>query len=363
MGRQTGDQRPRHRVGPGSERHVWTADILDRPRSASEKAGASRSRLATLRRGLAKGTKLRRPVWCHSSLMRPWTMDSACICARRLRDFGQKSGHHAGAGDRSRGPRPAAREGHRQHHDRRRRRPPLEVDYIAKAVRITQKVIPPVDLMSTPRKILGGALPALLFRPLRREACRTPRLTAWSRTMAGRRSSLAGRLRPSQGPRSGAVKGAVDFPYDSTKPSHRIVQAEPPGVPTCFWRSVGPGHRYFRHRKLRRRTRACRRGGFGRLPPSSYSRRKPHLLACLDLAAEKADWGSALPPARSAAASVPKRVRLRLVAAIAEVESTTTARSRSAHDGGGRLQGPLDPDSVEAQIPGGSRRAHRRPLR
>src|SRR5207237_5896552 len=42
-----------------------------------------------------------------------------------------------------------------------------------------------------------------------------------------------------------AVEGAVEAPYDLPNIRVEYVRQEPPGIPTAFWRGVGPTHSIF----------------------------------------------------------------------------------------------------------------------
>ena len=73
------------------------------------------------------------------------------------------------------------------------------------------------------------------------------------------------------------------------------VRVEPPGIPTAFWRGVGPTHNCFVVESFIDELA----GAAGR-DPVDYRRallaRNPRALGVLNLAAEKAGWGKPLPP-------------------------------------------------------------------
>ena len=89
---------------------------------------------------------------------------------------------------------------------------------------------------------------------------------------------------------------AVDMPYDIPNFRVEYVRAEPPAVPTGFWRGVGPNNNVFAiecfmdelARKAGKDPIAFRRDMLGK---------EPRLRAALDLVAEKSNWGQALPVA------------------------------------------------------------------
>src|SRR5436309_5401820 len=87
-----------------------------------------------------------------------------------------------------------------------------------------------------------------------------------------------------------AVEGAVEPPY--TLPNVRVeyVRQEPPGVPTAFWRGVGPTHSIFVVESFIDELAAA-----AKRDPFEYRRalldRSPRAKAVLELAAEHAGWG------------------------------------------------------------------------
>ena len=91
-----------------------------------------------------------------------------------------------------------------------------------------------------------------------------------------------------------AVEGAAEPPY--ALPNIRVdyVRQEPPGVPTAFWRGVGPTHSIFVVESFIDELAAA-----ARRDPFEYRRalldRSPRARAVLELAAERAGWGRPLP--------------------------------------------------------------------
>jgi isoquinoline 1-oxidoreductase beta subunit len=150
---------------------------------------------------------------------------------------------------------------------------------------------------------------------------------------------------------SDAVDGAVDFPYETPNLHVEYVHAEPPAVPTCFWRSVGPGHNIFVVESF-----VDELAHTAGQDPVAFRRahleKEPRLLACLNLAAEKAGWGAAL-PARVGRGVACQSVFGSYGAAIVEAEvdndGEIALRVAAAVDCGT----VVNPDSVEAQIQGG----------
>ena len=195
----------------------------------------------------------------------------------------------------------------------------LEVDYIAKAVRIAQKVDGPVKVIWTREEDIQQALYRPFYFDRFAASLANGRITAWSHKIAG--SSIMARWLPpafKDGVDIDAVDGAIDVPYDTPNIHVEYVRAEPPGVATCFWRSVGPGHNIFVVESFVDEL-AHAAGQDGVAFRRAHLAKEPRLLACLDLAAEKAGWGGAL-PARVGRGVACQSVFGSYVAAILEAE-------------------------------------------
>ena len=229
----------------------------------------------------------------------------------------------------------------------------LEVDYIAKAVRIAQRVEGPVKVIWTREEDLQQALYRPFYFDRFQATLSGGKIAAWSHKIAG--SSVLARWRPpafKDGLDRDAVDGAVDFPYDTPNLHIEYVRTEPPGVLTCFLRSVGPGHNIFVVESFVDELAHAA----GKDPVAfrrAHLEKEPRLLACLNLAAEKSGWGSAL-PARVGRGVACQSVFGSYVAAIVEAEvddegEIAIRRVTAAVDCGT----VVNPDSVEAQIQGG----------
>ncbi len=229
----------------------------------------------------------------------------------------------------------------------------LEVDYIGKAVRIGQKVDGPLKVIWTREEDIQQALYRPFYFDRFAASLSNGKITAWSHKIAG--SSILARWAPpafKDGLDGDAVDGAIDFPYDTPNLHVEYVRAEPPGVPTCFWRSVGPGHNIFVVESF-----VDELAHAAGQDPVAFRRahlaKEPRLLACLDLAAEKAGWGSTL-PARAGRGVACQSVFGSYAAAIVEAEvdndgGVAIRRVTAAVDCGTAI----NPDTVEAQIQGG----------
>ncbi len=212
------------------------------------------------------------------------------------------------------------------------------MDYVAKAVRIAQKVDGPVKVIWTREEDIQQALYRPFYFDRFAASLSNGRITAWSHRIAG--SSILARWSPptfKDGLDGDAIDGAIDFPYDTPNLHVEYVHAEPPGVPTCFWRSVGPGHNIFVVESF-----VDELAHAAGQDPVAFRRahleKEPRLLACLNLAAEKAGWGSAL-PARVGRGVACQSVFGSYVAAIAGGGGRQRWRDRDpSRDGGDRLR-------------------------
>jgi isoquinoline 1-oxidoreductase subunit beta len=90
------------------------------------------------------------------------------------------------------------------------------------------------------------------------------------------------------------VEGAAEPPYELPNVLVDYVRQEPPGIPTAFWRGVGPTHSVFVVESFIDELAAA-----AQQDPLAYRRallgKSPRARAVLDLAAERAGWGQPLP--------------------------------------------------------------------
>src|SRR5207249_3552556 len=100
-----------------------------------------------------------------------------------------------------------------------------------------------------------------------------------------------------------AVEGAVRPPYTLPNIQVEYVRQEPPGIPTAFWRGVGPTHNIFVVESFMDELAAA-----ANKDPVDYRRalldNSPRAKAVLELAAEKSGWGQKLPPGSGRGISV-----------------------------------------------------------
>src|SRR5437762_1861653 len=119
---------------------------------------------------------------------------------------------------------------------------------------------------------------------------------AWRHRFAG--SSVLARWLPpafNKGIDPETIDGAVHLVYALPNFHVEYTRKEPPGIPTAFWRSVGPSHSVFVVESFIDELAAA----VGQ-DPVAYRRalldHSPRARAVLDLVAEKAGWGQPLAP-------------------------------------------------------------------
>jgi isoquinoline 1-oxidoreductase beta subunit len=177
---------------------------------------------------------------------------------------------------------------------------------------------------------------------------------AWNNRFAG--SSVIARWIPpafANGLDPDTTEGAIDLVYDIPNFHVEYVRVEPPGIPTAFWRSVGPSHNVFVTESVIDELAAA-----AKQDPVEYRRallgKSPRARAVLDLAAAKAGWGRPLPKGSGRGISL-QFVFGSYLAQVAEVEvakdgSVRVRRVVCAMDCGT----VVNPDTVRAQLQSGT---------
>jgi isoquinoline 1-oxidoreductase beta subunit len=172
----------------------------------------------------------------------------------------------------------------------------LEIDGIVRAVQIARQVDGPVKVVWTREEDIQHDMyrPSFVDR-LSAGLDRNGALVAWSHRFAG--SSVISRWVPpffQNGLDPDTTEAAIDLVYGLPNMHVEYVRTEPPGIPTAFWRSVGPSHNVFVVESFMDELAAA-----ARQDPVAYRRalldKSPRAKAVLDLAAEKAGWGRPLP--------------------------------------------------------------------
>ena len=227
----------------------------------------------------------------------------------------------------------------------------LEVDGVVRAVQIAKHVDGPVKVVWTREEdIQHDMYRPYWFDRISAGLDEKGRPVAWSNRFAG--SSVIARWLPpafNNGLDPDTTEGAIDLVYDLPNFHVEYVRVEPPGIPTAFWRSVGPSHNVFVTESFIDELAAA-----AKQDPVAYRLalldKSPRAKAVLELAAEKAGWGQPLPNG-SAAASPLQFVFATYMAQVAEVEVSKDGAVRvrrvvCAVDCGT----VVNPDTVRAQI-------------
>jgi isoquinoline 1-oxidoreductase subunit beta len=227
----------------------------------------------------------------------------------------------------------------------------LEADGAVRAVQIAQHVDGPVKVVWTREEdIQHDMYRPYWFDRMSAGLDEKGKPVAWNHRYAG--SSVLARWAPpffKDGLDPDTTEGAIDLTYALPNMHVEYVQVEPPGIPTAFWRSVGPSHNVFVVESFMDELAAA-----AKQDPVAYRLalldKTPRAKAVLELAAEKAGWGQPLPERVGRGASL-QFVFATYMAQVAEVEvgKDGTVRVRRvicAVDCGT----VVNPDTVRAQI-------------
>jgi isoquinoline 1-oxidoreductase beta subunit len=230
----------------------------------------------------------------------------------------------------------------------------LEADGAVRAVEIAKQVDGPVKVVWTREEdIQHDMYRPYWFDRISAGLDEQGRPVAWKNRFAG--SSVIARWLPpafKNGLDPDATEGAIDLVYDLPNFQVEYVRVEPPGIPTAFWRSVGPSHNVFVTESFIDEMAAA-----AKQDPVAYRRallgKSPRAKAVLDLAAEKAGWGQPLPKGSGRGVSL-QFVFGSYLAQVAEVEVSKEGAVRvrrvvCAMDCGT----VVNPDTVQAQIQSG----------
>jgi CO/xanthine dehydrogenase Mo-binding subunit len=138
------------------------------------------------------------------------------------------------------------------------------------------------------------------------------------------------------------TEGAIDLVYALPSVHVEYLRVEPPGIPTAFWRSVGPSHNVFVTESFMDELAAA-----ARQDPVAYRRalldKAPRAKAVLELAAEKAGWGQPLPKRVGRGVSV----QFAFATYMAQVAEVEVADRRHRVESAG-VNEPLSPTLIEA---------------
>jgi isoquinoline 1-oxidoreductase beta subunit len=229
----------------------------------------------------------------------------------------------------------------------------LEPDMVVAAVRVAKQVDGPVKVVWTREEDIQHDIYRPVYRDTIAASLSDGKIVGWKYRVAG--SAILARWLPpafQKGIDIDAIDSAVDMPYDIPNFHVEYVQAEPPAVPTGFWRGVGPNNNVFAiesfmdelARKAGKDPVDFRRGMLGK---------NPRLLAALNLVAEKANWGQPLPARVGRGVSVQPSFGSFIATVVeAEIDEQGEVHLRrvvSAVDTGIAV----NPDTIVAQLEGG----------
>jgi isoquinoline 1-oxidoreductase subunit beta len=229
----------------------------------------------------------------------------------------------------------------------------LEADMVAAAVRIGKHVDGPVKVVWSREEDIQHDIYRPAYRDVISATLSNGKIGAWKYRVAG--SSIMARWLPPAfqgGIDIDAVDSAVDNPYDIPNLQVEYVRVEPPGVPTGFWRGVGPNNNVFATEcfmdELARKANA---------DPIAFRigmlDKNPRLKSALQLVAEKSGWGQSL-PARTGRGVCAQPSFGSFIATVVEAEvdehgEVHLRRVTSAVDTGIAV----NPDTIIAQLQGG----------
>jgi isoquinoline 1-oxidoreductase subunit beta len=229
----------------------------------------------------------------------------------------------------------------------------LEADFVEKAVLIAKQVEGPVKVVWTREEDIRHDVYRPVYLDRLSASLSNGRIVGWKHRITG--SSILARWLPpafQKGIDIDAIDSAADVPYDIPNLRVEYVRDEPPAVPTGFWRGVGPNNNVFAIEsfidELAKKSNK---------DPVAFRRdlldKTPRLKAALELAAEKAGWGSPL-PARTGRGIAVQGAFGSFIATVAQAEvdehgDVRVQRIVSAVDTGIIV----NPDTVIAQLQGG----------
>jgi isoquinoline 1-oxidoreductase beta subunit len=227
----------------------------------------------------------------------------------------------------------------------------LEADGVTRAVQIAQHVDGPVKVVWTREEDIQHDM----YRPYWFD-----RMSAgldgkgmpvvWNHRFAG--SSVIARWLPpgfKNGLDPDTTEGAIDLAYALPNMHVEYVRVEPPGIPTAFWRSVGPSHNVFVIESFMDELAAAAKQDAVAYRLALLDQ-APRAKAVLALAAQKAGWGQPLPKGSGRGVSL-QHAFATYMAMVAEVEVSKDGAVRArrvvcAVDCGT----VVNPDTVRAQI-------------
>jgi isoquinoline 1-oxidoreductase beta subunit len=229
----------------------------------------------------------------------------------------------------------------------------LEPDMVVAAVRIAKQVNGPVKVVWTREEDIQHDIYRPVYRDNISATLSNGKVVGFKYKIAG--SAVIARWLPpafQKGIDIDAIDSAADQPYDFPHFQCEYVRVEPPAVPTGFWRGVGPNNNVFAIESFM--DELARKAG---KDPVVFRRellgKAPRMLAALNLAAEKANWGQPLPARVGRGVSIQPTFDTSIATVVeAEIDSQGEIRLRQVNvavDTGIAV----NPDTIVAQIEGG----------
>jgi isoquinoline 1-oxidoreductase beta subunit len=230
----------------------------------------------------------------------------------------------------------------------------LEVDGIVFAARIARHIVGPVRVLWTREQDIQHDR----YRPyyidrLSAALDARGRPISWRHTIAGAGlwALYYGEATVQKGVDFDAITSAANLVYPLENMEVRFVRRDPPGVPTGWWRGVGPTRSVFVVESFIDELAAA-----AQQDPVRYRRallKDPRMRAVLDLAADRAGWRTALPAGSGRGVAIQHAFGSYL-AQVAEVSVSDKGAPRvervvCAMDCGQ----VVNPDGVRAQLEGG----------
>jgi isoquinoline 1-oxidoreductase beta subunit len=230
----------------------------------------------------------------------------------------------------------------------------LETDMVLSALRVAQHMNGvPVKVVWTREEDIQHDIYRPVYRDTISASLSDGKISGMKYRVTG--SSIMARWIPpafQHGIDGDAVDSAVDMPYDIPNFRVEYVRAEPPAVPTGFWRGVGPNNNVFAIECFM--DEMAKKAG---KDPIAFRRAmldtSPRHLAVLDLVAQKSGWSDPLAPRTGRGVSVQPSFGSYIASVIeAEVDKDGEVylrRITTAVDTGIAV----NPDTIVAQLQGG----------
>jgi isoquinoline 1-oxidoreductase beta subunit len=229
----------------------------------------------------------------------------------------------------------------------------LEADMVVAAVRVAKQVDGPVKVVWTREEDIQHDVYRPAYRDTIAATLSDGKIVGWKYRVSG--SSIMARWFPAgfqKGVDIDGVDSAIDIPYEIPNLHVEFRQAEPQGVPTGFWRGVGPNNNVFAIESFM--DELARKAG---KDPIEFRRsmlaKQPRFLGALNFVAEKSGWGQPL-PARVGRGICVQPSFASFIATVVEAEideqgEVYLRRVTCAVDTGIAV----NPDTVAAQLEGG----------